>query len=488
MLDPERHDGIARLRSALQTRGYLRPEAAQALGPEALRADLPLYLRRLSAPTPLNVLVKLFGLHVPVPEAEARAALAPLDLEEAEALGIAARRRGEVQPRVGFVVMDGLVLARDCSEEGAATLREDHVVGLNPPAVLLARLTARRPVRTVLDVGCGGGVQSFLAARHAERVVGVDLNARAVAFARFNARLNEVPNAEFREGDLFDPVRGERFDLIVCNPPYVVSPETQLLFRDGRRPGDSLCAEIVRRAGEHLEEGGFASVLVNWVVGEGEDWSGPLRRWVAETGCDAWLAHLDTQDALTYAAGWNRNDDPGRFADALDRWAAYYAERGIAAIGMGAVVLRRREAGTNWVLADHLPDRPGAGASDEILRLFATQDRLLALGDDQALLDEAFAVAAAVRVEQRAAFRDGRFQPTRSEVRLDGALPRSGTADAGTLRLLEACDGKRTLRRALADLASGPDPLLLPERIVEMVRRLAALGFLVPRGSAEKGG
>ena len=492
MLDPERHDGIARLRSALQNHGYLRPEAAQALtapfGSEARRVDLPLYLRRLAAPTPLNALVKLFALHVPVPEAEVRPALAPLALEEAEPLGIVARAPGEVRPRVGLVVMDGLVLARDRPTEGAAALQDDHVVGLNPPAILLARLTVRTRVRTVLDLGCGGGVQALLAARHADRVVGVDLNPRAVAFARFNARLNGVTNAEFRPGDLFDPVRGERFDLLVCNPPYVVSPETQLLFRDGGRPGDSLCAEIVRRAGDHLEEGGFATILVNWVVPAAEDWSEPLRRWVAGSGCDAWLVHLDTQDTLTYAAGWNRDEDPGRYAGALDRWGAYYAERGIGAIAMGAVVLRRRAAASNWARADHLPERPRAGASDEILRLFATEDRLLALAEDEALLDETFAVSAEVRAEQGAALRDGRFQPTRWEVRLDGALPMSGAADSGTLRLLEMCDGQRTLRRALADLAAGPDGLVLPETIVGMVRRLAALGFLMPCGPPGKGG
>jgi SAM-dependent methyltransferase len=495
MLDSERRDGIARLRAALEARGYLRPEASEELGSAARRADLPLYLRRLAAPTPRNTLVRLFGLHVPVPEGEARAALDPLDLEEAGRLGILARSSREVRACVGFVVMDGLVLAHDRPEDArpedaraGAELRDDHVVGLNPPAVLLARLTVRGRVRSALDVGCGGGVQSFLAARHAERVVGVDLSPRAVAFARFNARLNDVGNAEFRQGDLFAPVRGERFDLLLCNPPYVVSPESQLLFRDGGRPGDSLCEEIVSRAGDHLEEGGFATVLVNWVIPEGEDWSAPLRRWVAGTGCDAWLVHLDTQDPLSYAAGWNRNDDQARFAAALDRWNAYYAERGIVAIGMGAVVLRRRASAPNWVRADHLPERPCAAASDEVLRLFATQDRLVALGDDGALLEEVFEVAPEVRLEQQSALRGGRFLPTRSEVLRDGALPLRGAADAGTLRMLEMLDGRRTLRRALADAARGPGALVLPEAIVGTVRRMAALGFLVPRGPAQEGG
>jgi len=490
MLDPERRDGIARLRSALEAHGYLRPEAAEALGApfgsEPRRIDLPLYLRRLAAPRPLHALVKLFALHAPVPEAQARAALAPLTVEEGEKLGIVRRALGEVHPRVGLVVTDGLVLARDTPGDGAVGLREDHVVGLNPPALLLARLTVRCQVRTVLDLGCGGGVQALLAARHAERVVGADLNPRAVAFARFNARLNGVTNAEFRVGDLFDPVRGEKFDLLVCNPPYVVSPDAQILFRDGGRPGDSLCAEIVRRAGEHLEEGGFATILVNWVAPLGGDWSEPLRGWVAETGCDAWLAHLDTQDPLTYAAGWNRGPDPGRYGAALDRWLSYYALRGIGSIGMGAVVLRRR-AGSTWVRAEDLPERPRGDASAEILRLFAGEDRLREIGSDEGFLEEAFAVGEDVRVEQVASVREGRLEASRLELRREGALPMAGGADAGTLRLLQMCDGRRPLREAIALLDGSAATPQLAASAVATARRLAALGFLVPAGRAREG-
>lgn len=489
MLDPERHDDIARLRSALEAHGYLRPEAAEALGvpfgSEPRRVDLPLYVRRLAAPTPLNALIKLFALHVPVPDAEARAALAPLPLDAAQELGVVACLRGEVHPRVGLAVTEGLVLARDRPGD-APDLRDDHVVGLNPPALLLARLTVRRPVRTVLDLGCGGGVQALLAARHAERVTGVDLNPRAVAFARFNARLNGVTNAEFRVGDLFGPVRGERFDLLVCNPPYVVSPETQLLFRDGGRPGDSFCEEVVRGAGEHLEEGGFATILVNWVVPQRGEWAEPLRRWVAGTGCDAWLAHLDTQDALTYAAGWNREADAERYGSALDRWLSYFAERGIATIGMGAVVLRRRRGGPSWVRTDELPERPRGDASGVILRLFANEDRLGAIGSE-GFLDESFAVGEDVRVEQVAAVREGRLVGAGAELRRDGPLPMAGAADAGTIRLLQLCDGRRSVRDVLAALGGPEASPQAAAGALATARRLAALGFLVPAAKAGEG-
>ena len=492
MLDFERVDAIARLRSALEAAGYLRPEAATAigvpLGSEPRRIDLPLYLRRLDPEAPLHTLIRLFALHVPVTEAQARAALAPLDLAEANALGLVSVGDGQVAPRVGFVVVDGLVLARDVPRAGAQGLRGDHVVGLNPPAMLLARLTVRRQVGSALDVGCGGGVQSLLAARHAERVVGVDKNPRAVGFARFNARLNRVANAEFREGSLFEPVSGERFDLIVCNPPYVVSPETSLLFRDGGRPGDAFCEEVVRGAAAQLAPGGFATAIVNWVAADGEPWSRPLERWSSGQGCDAWLLRLETSDTLSYAASWNRQPDPELYAAALDRWLAYYEEQGIRAIGMGAAVLRKRASGAPWTSAVDLPARPRSDASDAILQAFAAQDRLSQLGEREALLAARFRASDTLRLTQVATVSDGRFVPESTGLRLAGALPFEGTADAGALRLLQLADGRLTLGEIVAAIGGAPraDDGLTTS-VLEAARRLVTFGFLVPAFEAGEG-
>ena len=77
----------------------------------------------------------------------------------------------------------------------------------------------RRPVEHALDVGTGNGIQAIHAARHCSRVVATDVNARALQFAAFNAQLNGFDNIEVREGSFFDPAEGERFDLVISNPP-----------------------------------------------------------------------------------------------------------------------------------------------------------------------------------------------------------------------------------------------------------------------------
>jgi SAM-dependent methyltransferase len=488
MLDAGRGDAIDRLRSLVQAHGYAGPEATNALGApigsEHRRSDLPLYLRRLDAPRPLHTLIKLFALHTALPEAEVRAGLSPLPVDELAALGLVERAGGLVGPLVALDVVEGLVLARDRPDPLTSAVQPDHVLGVVPPALLLAHLTVRRSARRALDLGCGGGVQALLAARHAESVVGVDINPRALTFARFNARLNGVRNVEWREGDLFAPVAGERFDLVVSNPPYVVSPESWLLFRDGGGAGDAICARVVAGLGSHLAEGGFATVLGNWALREGEHWADPPRRWVEETGCDAWVLRSDTQDPLTYAAVWTRGPEEASYADALERWRAHYDALGIRALVMGALVLRRRAAGPAWVRADDLPATPDRGASAALQRVFAGEDRLRALGTNAALLEEVVRVAEPVRLRQTVAFRDGAPEVQEAELSLADGLPLRGGADAGTIRLVQLCDGRRRLREVVAEMArsAGTDADALAEPTLAVARRLMALGFLEPGG------
>ena len=103
----------------------------------------------------------------------------------------------------------------------------DHVLGISPASTSLAQLTLRDPVASSLDLGTGCGVQALHLATHSDTVVATDVNQRALGIARFNAALNEVADrVEVRDGSFFEPVRGERYDLIATNPPFVISPAT----------------------------------------------------------------------------------------------------------------------------------------------------------------------------------------------------------------------------------------------------------------------
>jgi release factor glutamine methyltransferase len=114
----------------------------------------------------------------------------------------------------------------------------------------------------VLDMGTGCGVCAIVAARRARRVVAVDINAAAVRCARGNALLNDVAErVEVRHGDLFAPVAGERFDLIVFNPPFLSG--TARDDRDRAWRSADVAERFAAGIPAHLKPGGSALVVLS---------------------------------------------------------------------------------------------------------------------------------------------------------------------------------------------------------------------------------
>lgn len=114
----------------------------------------------------------------------------------------------------------------------------------------------------VLDMGTGSGVCAVLAAHHSQRVVAVDVNAAAVRCARINVALNQLEHRiEVRHGDLFAPVSGERFDLIVFNPPFLRG--TPRDDRDRAWRSNDVSERFAAGLRDHLQPGGSALVLLS---------------------------------------------------------------------------------------------------------------------------------------------------------------------------------------------------------------------------------
>jgi release factor glutamine methyltransferase len=139
---------------------------------------------------------------------------------------------------------------------------------------MLAHAIARDPRlrgSDVLDVCTGSGALALTAARGGARATAVDVSRRSVATVRLNARLNGV-RVEALRGDLFGPVEGRRFDLVVSNPPYLPGDE-DLPRRgssrawEGGSTGRLLVDRIVERAPAHLRPGGRLLMVHSSVTG-----------------------------------------------------------------------------------------------------------------------------------------------------------------------------------------------------------------------------
>lgn len=477
-------DGIALLRATLLDAGYTPAAVRDALATEVASgrdaAELPLYLRMLPDGEPLSALIKLFLLGLPVTEADAERALAPLTLPPLEAMGVLRRSGSSVKAGLELVPSEEMLIACDPFRDELA--RPDHVLGVSPPARVLAWLTVRKHVERVLDLGTGNGHQALLAARHADSVIGVDINPRALRFAAFNAVLNGTRRIELREGNLFEPVEGIEFDLIVSNPPYVISPENGIAYRDGGLRGDAFCERLVRSLPAYLRHDGIAQVLVSWLHARDEDWALPVRRWVEGNGCDVILLRYAVHEPLNYAAGWNRpyRGDARRYGAALDRWSDYFTELGVEAISWGALMLRRRE-GQNWFWAYHPPSDRITGASDQMLRLLRGQDYLSEAGEAE-LLRAALSLVEEHRLEQTIRLRDGDELIERNLLRLESGLRFEVSIDASTERVLALLDGRRSLENILAEVAetAHATPRAFVLAALPVIRRLIELGFVVP--------
>ena len=489
-LDARDRDGITRLREALRTGGYepqrMRPMLradSDNLTPRP--ADIPIVVRMLPKRERLADLLRLFLLGLSVPLADARAALAPLTVEHALRLGVIHRSTGGIESTVRILPSGDLVIACDRSPEGSADLPADHVMGVASSSILLASLTVRRPIARALDIGAGSGIQSVLAAGHAERVVACDINARALNFTAFNALLNGADNVECRAGTFFEPVAGERFDLIVSNPPFVISPDTAMVFRDSGLQGDDVSRQVLQQAAEHLEEGGLAFVLISWGVRKGEAWTDPLRPWVADLPCDSWILHHSSEPPLLYAASWNSplQARTAEFATALDRWTAYLGELGFATVAYGAAILRKRSASTNWVRFDDLRGQREPASGEQIEQLIAAQDYIVSLSDPRQLLDATLTLTPAHRLEQVLRGREGTFVVEAASLRLERGIRFDATVDAFSAQLLARLDGRHSLRDAIADTAKqfaadGIDEAEFQREALTTVLRMLALGFV----------
>ena len=428
--------------------------------------DAKLYERRLAVDDSVGAtLATLFRVGLPVPLDDAVRALAPLRPEALAEMGLAAIETGVVLPQARVSAYEGLVIVSDPIGDLDST---DFVPGASPSASRVDWLTGRRPVRRTLDVGAGSGVQALRAAPHSETVLAVEVNERALEYSRFNAVLNGASNIDFRRGSWFEPVAGERFDLIVANAPYVVSPGSDILYRDSGLPGDAVSRMLVREAPAFLEESGFAHLMGNWAHGRDEEWREPIEHAIEGSGCDALLLKYSTLDPVAYAAHWN-DVIAAQGAEALlatvDRWLDYYRQERIEALSEVMVVLRRRSAPHNWVRAIEVPTSPVRPAGDHVLRLFEARDRRLEVAEDAAVLASTFALAPGAKLSWWA--EGPQFAEKKAKLGLEHGVGFAAPVSAEVADWLQALDGSRRLDEFAGDEA------------VSAAQRLFALGLLV---------
>lgn len=444
-------------------------------------------LGRTAGGSVLEVLARLFVLGALVDTDALGAVIGPMTPDQWQRAGLVAVHGQSIEPLVMLKPVRGLYIASDLPKKsaGAVDVATDFVMGAARSSGLLDSYTVRRPSRATLDLGTGSGYQALRSAGHSQTVLATDTSERAIGFARFNARLNAALNIEVARGDLFEPAHGRVFDLIVTNPPFVVSPRSAYVYRDSGLEGDQVVERIVRGAPSHLNEGGYCQVLCNWAHHRGHDWQGRLRQWFEGSGCDAWVLRSETSEAAAYASFWIRHtvgpeeDRPGGL---FDEWTAYYERLGIEAVSAGLMTIRRRSGGPNWVRIDDEPPAFNGDCGEHVLRGFAAWDFLTGLNDADEMLATCFRLAPDVRASMELEPGKGGWTPLGARLRLASGMGYEGGTDLDTFQLMAGCDGTRPLRVLAEEMARAlkREPGAVAAAAVPVVHIMLERGFLLP--------
>ena len=138
------------------------------------------------------------------------------------------------------------------------------------------------------------------------------------------------------------------------------------------------------------------------------------------------FSHTSTDDPIETATVWNRDllDQPGVYAEALDRWLMYYRELGIEHLGYACLVLRKRgDGGDGWLEAQQLPRAALRPAGRHVKKLFETHDRLSELDSDDELLSRRLRIVHDAVVTQDTRFARGRWRAENLTLRLENGCP-----------------------------------------------------------------
>lgn len=536
----------AQLRVALEGLEYTQPGLKALWGPDVDHGLLTndaapaLWFARTSS-APLAVVARLFLLADAVPTASAEDALGADLVSALQAAGLLVPadagepRSGDPSPGeyseesgrrlvssvsiapyslpvgvprlAGRRKPDTLYLASDF---GTLTRPEvldgDFVLGLGGAGRTLIEITPREAVTTAADIGTGCGIQALALALHADTVIATDISERALEFTRLNAKINGVGNIETRQGSLLEPLHGQTVDLLVTNPPFVITPQAargQFEYRDGGMPGDQLMRSLVRDIPHHLSDGGQAAMLGNWEVGQPDAEAGPSawHKAAQDEAASADEAAVGTaavgQTSLmviereqlsptAYAHTWIRDGGVVRASEKWNAdtaaWLDDFASRGVEQISFGWVRFKRGAGGVPVVAAHRVSGPLGANAAGVAAFLDTRMAMLewLAGAEDSEIADTAFVRGSDI-VEHRH-HTPGTENPSVIEMAQGTGFGQTLTVDTALAAFIGVADGTMTLRTVAGALAAllEVDSDKLCQQLVEQVRDILPLGFVYP--------
>lgn len=209
----------------------------------------------------------------------------------------------------------------------------DHVLGVGGATLTLLSLIPTNHIISACDVGCGCGILALFMSRFCNRVIATDISERALAFTRFNCLLNDITNVDIRHGSLLEPLGDDTVDLVVSNPPFVITPPRirstiDYTYRDGGYDGDDVMTLLLSDVTQHVNPGGHVVMLGNWIDNAAGDndtpaWARSITPTLYNTNATWLVLRRDWLTAPEYVRMWLH--DSGQHLVPRDDYEKHFA-------------------------------------------------------------------------------------------------------------------------------------------------------------------
>ncbi|MEL6381455.1 MAG: methyltransferase [Cyanobacteria bacterium J06626_18] len=223
----------------------------------------------------------------------------------------------------------------------------------------------------------GSGIQGLVASRYAQQVNSVDLNPRAIRFARFNAQLNDIRNIQFHLGSLYEPVTHQQFDTILANPPFVPSPKRDLGFRDGGATGEEILAAIIQGSAEHLKPQGRVFIVTD-LVDVRTDETKLAQWWCGGKAHQLVLCTADRDDVLFSIPHSHApfSQTLTAYNCDLEQWLENFHQAGLTAVNFGYILISRQPDQPSSSYFCRTIHNPTEAIDEFVQNYFQQQERL----------------------------------------------------------------------------------------------------------------
>jgi SAM-dependent methyltransferase len=355
----------------------------------------------------------------------------------------------------------------------------DAVMGSGNTTLGLIEAVYGERLGRVLDLGCGAGAMALALSQCAESVIATDINPRALMFGQINAAINGVENVEFREGDLYEPVQHDTFDLIVSQPPFIPMPEgsASTTYLYGGPRGDELPLRVMAGTAEHLRNGGRAVILIQWPELEGESLNDRVRNAVGAPEADLLLVAFPPLDLNTFCLMYSSHivaDLGEQFEIDVMKWRQHFARMKVGSMRHCFNIVRKDAKELGWTKA--VFPAMGVATREAIDKVLARYD-LLAADDDTLLRARLRIRNDAVLVAEEPLGNDG--EPKLQVGFTRSVMNRPAEVNDEMLDLLRAVHGTESVRAGIRVYSDENDSRA---DILDAVKEALELGLLEVAG------